>query len=66
MTRQRRWQLKQQRLKKCICCGAELSYYRKYCDRHAIQNRLRARRYKDCERWTDSLRGRPPIIHTEI
>jgi len=59
ISRQRRWQLKQRKLKRCVLCGKPAATGYVMCSLHVIKNRLRQRKIHGCKPKRTYHRGRP-------
>ena len=61
LSRQRRWQIKKTLGGGCEKCGRERKSFKNYCDRHAVEIRLRNRHLSGSKPWQRGGRGRPPM-----
>jgi len=59
-SRQRRWQIKKTLEGGCQMCGKKRKSSKNYCDRHALETRLRNRHLTGSKPWQRGGRGRPP------
>ena len=59
LSRQRKWQLKQNSLGKCQLCLNSLGIYKAVCDYHAKLNRIRHRNINGWKPKKAEGRGRP-------
>lgn len=50
ISRQRVWQLKQQKLGRCVKCGKPTDFFRTWCNKHGLDHRIRDRAYAR-KRW---------------
>lgn len=61
VSRQRLWQIRQNRKGKCMCCSEKRYQGSPYCKNHLSAAKLRSRKRQGGKAWKQGGPGRPPL-----